>query len=55
MPAITVPIGFTHGTLPAGMSILGRSFTEPLLFKLAYSYEQATRHRQPPTAFGPLP
>jgi len=55
MPAISVPMGFTHGTLPAGMSILGRSFSEPLLFKLAYSYEQATKHRQPPAGFGTLP
>ena len=54
MPAITVPIGFTHGNLPAGVSILGRSFSEPLLFKLAFSYEQATKHRKPPAAFGPL-
>jgi amidase len=55
MPAITVPMGFTHGTLPAGLSILGRSFSEPTLFKFAYSYEQATKHRSPPAAFGPLP
>jgi amidase len=55
MPAITVPMGFTHGDLPAGISILGRSFSEPTLFKLAYAYEQATLHRHPPAAFGPLP
>jgi len=55
MPAITVPIGFTHGNLPAGVSMLGRLFSEPLLFKLAYSYEQSTKHRIPPAAFGPLP
>jgi Asp-tRNA(Asn)/Glu-tRNA(Gln) amidotransferase A subunit family amidase len=55
MPAITVPMGFTHGMLPAGVSLLGRSFSEPTLFKLAYSYEQATKHRLPPPAFGPLP
>ena len=54
MPAITVPMGFTHGTLPAGVSILGRSFSEPTLFRLAYAYEQATHHRQPPAVFGPL-
>ena len=54
MPAITVPIGFTHGTLPAGVSFLGRSFSEGTLFKLAYSYEQATRHRRPPAGFGPV-
>jgi amidase len=55
MPAITVPMGFTHGMLPAGLSMLGRSFSEPTLFRLAYSYEQATRHRHPPEGFGPLP
>ena len=55
MPAITVPMGFTHGMLPAGVQFLGRPFAEPTLFKLAYSYEQSTHHRQPPPAFGPLP
>jgi Asp-tRNA(Asn)/Glu-tRNA(Gln) amidotransferase A subunit family amidase len=54
MPAITVPMGFTHDTLPAGISILGRSFSEGTLFRLAYAYEQATLHRRPPPAFGPL-
>jgi Asp-tRNA(Asn)/Glu-tRNA(Gln) amidotransferase A subunit family amidase len=55
MPAITVPMGFTHGNLPAGLQLLGRPWSEATLFKLAYSYEQATRHRKPPSAFGPLP
>jgi Asp-tRNA(Asn)/Glu-tRNA(Gln) amidotransferase A subunit family amidase len=55
LPCITVPMGFTHGDLPAGISILGRSFSEPTLFKLAYGYEQATHHRSPPASFGPLP
>lgn len=55
MPAITVPMGFTHGMLPAGVSLLGRSFSEPTLFKLAYAYEQGTKHRVPPPRFGPLP
>ncbi|CAN5498790.1 amidase [soil metagenome] len=53
MPAITVPMGFTHGTLPAGVSMLGRLFSESTLFKLAYSYEQSTKHRRPPAGFGP--
>ena len=54
-PAITVPMGFTHGDLPAGLTLLGRQFSEATLIKLAYAYEQATRHRHPPAAFGPLP
>jgi Asp-tRNA(Asn)/Glu-tRNA(Gln) amidotransferase A subunit family amidase len=55
MPAITVPMGFTHGTLPAGLQLLGRPWSEPTLIRLAYAYEQATHHRQPPAQFGPLP
>jgi len=48
-PAVQVPMGYTHsGTLPAGMTIFGRAWSEPTLFKLAYGYEQATRHRKPP-------
>jgi Asp-tRNA(Asn)/Glu-tRNA(Gln) amidotransferase A subunit family amidase len=53
-PAITVPMGFARGTLPAGIQILGRPWSEPTLFKIAYSYEQATRHRRPPASTPPL-
>jgi amidase len=47
-PAINVPMGFSRGTLPAGLTILGRAWSEPTLIKFAYAYEQATRHRRPP-------
>jgi amidase len=53
-PAITVPMGFTHGTLPAGLQLLGRAWSEGQLFGYAYAYEQATQHRKPPAAFGPI-
>lgn len=54
-PAITVPMGFTHGTLPAGLTFLGTApFTEQQLIRYAYSYEQATRHRKPPALFPSL-
>ena len=46
-PAITVPAGFVFG-LPVGITFLGRAYSEPTLIKLAYSFEQATRHRKPP-------
>ena len=49
-PAITVPMGYTRGQLPAGMTLFGRAWSEPTLIGLAYSYEQATRHRRPPTS-----
>jgi Asp-tRNA(Asn)/Glu-tRNA(Gln) amidotransferase A subunit family amidase len=54
-PAITVPMGFTRGVFPAGVQFLGRPWSEPVLIKLAYAYEQATRHRRPPASVPPLP
>jgi amidase len=54
-PAITVPMGFARTTLPAGIQILGRPWSESTLFKIAYSYEQATRHRRSPASTPPLP
>ena len=36
------------GALPVGLSIVGPAWSEPTLLKLAYAYEQATRHRTVP-------
>ena len=47
-PHITVPGGFVSG-LPVGISFFGRAWSEPTLIKLAFSYEQGTKHRKPPT------
>ncbi|WP_089200376.1 amidase family protein [Paenibacillus xerothermodurans] len=47
-PALTVPMGFSHGKYPAGLQMLGRPFSEGTLIQYAYAYEQATLHRQPP-------
>ena len=46
-PDLTLPCGFAMG-LPVGMSIFGPAFSEPTLIRIAYAYEQATRHRRPP-------
>jgi len=46
-PHITVPAGFIFG-LPVGISFFGRAWSEPVLIKLAYAFEQATKHRRPP-------
>ena len=54
-PAFTVPMGFTYGTLPAGLQFFGRPYSEPTLIKLCYAYEQATNHRLPPASTPPLP
>ncbi len=53
-PSINVPMGYTRGTLPAGVTFFGRAWSEPTLIKLAYGYEQATRHRRPPASAPPL-
>jgi Asp-tRNA(Asn)/Glu-tRNA(Gln) amidotransferase A subunit family amidase len=53
-PAINVPMGYTRGTLPIGMTIFGRAWSEPTLIKFAYAYEQATRQRRPPVSAPPL-
>ena len=50
-PHITVPAGFSRG-LPVGISFFGRAWSEATLIKLAYAYEQATKHRKSP-AFAP--
>ena len=49
-PAITVPMGYTRDTLPAGMTIFGRPWSEGRLITLAYGFEQATHHRHAPAS-----
>ena len=46
-PAITVPAGQVFG-LPVGLTFFGRAWSEGKLIKLAYAYEQETKHRQAP-------
>ena len=46
-PAITVPMGFVDD-LPVGITFFGRAWSEPLLLKIAYCYEQGTKHRKAP-------
>ncbi len=47
-PDISVPMGFVSG-LPAGVSFFGRAWSEPVLIRIAYAYEQATQQRRAPT------
>ena len=46
-PNITVPAGFVFG-LPVGISFFGRAWSEPVLLRIAYAFEQATQHRRAP-------
>jgi Asp-tRNA(Asn)/Glu-tRNA(Gln) amidotransferase A subunit family amidase len=50
VPSIVVPAGFTRDNLPTGITFLGRPYDDAKMINLAYSYEQATRHRRPPTS-----
>ncbi|PAE24854.1 amidase family protein [Bacillus sp. 7894-2] len=47
-PSITVPAGYTSEGEPVGITFTGIAYSEPLLIKLAYAFEQATRHRKGP-------
>jgi len=47
-PAIAVPAGFFHDGLPIGVEFLGQPYSEGLLLKAAFDYEQATKYRHPP-------
>ena len=51
-PAIAVPGGFTPEGLPVGLQLVGRPGGEHALLRVAYAFEQATRHglRRPPVA-----
>ncbi|HTM24479.1 MAG TPA: amidase family protein [Vicinamibacterales bacterium] len=53
-PAINVPMGYTRGVLPAGLTFFGRAWSESTLIRFAYAYEQATRHRHAPASAPPL-
>jgi amidase len=46
-PAISVPAGFSF-ELPVGITFMGRAFSEPVLLRLAYAYEQGTKARHKP-------
>ena len=46
-PHVTVPMGEVSG-LPVGLSFVGGAWSEPTLLRLAYAFEQATRHRRAP-------
>ena len=46
-PHITVPAGDVFG-LPVGISFFGRAWSESVLLKIAYAFEQATHARKQP-------
>ncbi|WP_426233877.1 amidase family protein [Pseudomonas sp. TWP3-2] len=47
-PAITVPSGMSDGGVPTSVFFYGKQWSEPQLFAMAYSYEQASQELQHP-------
>ena len=50
IPALALPCGFTKDNLPVGMQLQGPMFSESLLLRLGYHYQQTTdwHTRKPP-------
>ncbi len=44
LPGLSVPCGADANSLPIGMQLIGRPFSEPLLYRIANAYEQDNRH-----------
>jgi aspartyl-tRNA(Asn)/glutamyl-tRNA(Gln) amidotransferase subunit A len=42
-PALSVPVGFTKSNLPLSMQIVGKPFSEGLVYRVAHAYERATK------------
>jgi amidase len=55
-PAIAFPGGFSAPTksapvgVPVGIELLGPEWSEPVLIKLAYAFEQIAKVRRPPAS-----
>jgi aspartyl-tRNA(Asn)/glutamyl-tRNA(Gln) amidotransferase subunit A len=42
-PALSVPVGFSRAGLPLAMQLVGKPFSEALVYRVAHAYEQACR------------
>ncbi len=47
-PSVIVPAGYSTEGEPFGITFTSRAYSEPMLIKLAYAYEQGTKKRIPP-------
>jgi amidase len=53
--SIAVPAGFTPEGLPVGITFFSRPYSEPVIIKFAYAFEQSTHARMPPKTVPALP
>lgn len=50
VPAISIPVGFSHDGKPLGMQLIGSHLSEELIFQTAYAYQKKTDwHTKTPT------
>jgi aspartyl-tRNA(Asn)/glutamyl-tRNA(Gln) amidotransferase subunit A len=42
LPAISLPCGFTAGSLPIGLQVVGKPFEESMILRIAHAYQQLT-------------
>jgi amidase len=47
-PSIAVPAGYKENGRPFGITFAGKAFTESVLIRIAYAFEQLTVHRKKP-------
>ncbi len=47
-PSVTVPVGYTIKNKPVGVTFAASAYSEPVLIKLAYAFEQLIQARRPP-------
>lgn len=43
VPSLALPCGFTGTNLPIGLQIVGKMFSESLIFQIGHAYQQASR------------
>ncbi|MGO1055196.1 amidase [Crossiella sp. CA198] len=55
IPSVSVPMGLMADTrMPVNLTFAGPAYQDNSLLSFGYAYEQATRHRVPPTRSAPL-
>ncbi|MGI6621506.1 MAG: amidase family protein [Bacillota bacterium] len=47
-PSVAVPVGYTQEGKPVAVTFAGSAYSEPVLLRLAYAFEQLTKARKPP-------
>ncbi|GGE79386.1 Asp-tRNA(Asn)/Glu-tRNA(Gln) amidotransferase A subunit family amidase [Priestia taiwanensis] len=51
-PSIAVPAGYMESGKPFGITFASTAYTEGMLIRIAYAFEQATKHRRKPRLSG---